>query len=250
MKHNYKLLLILFILLISYINTNGQERRWKRFELGPRIGIAMSAAIPFPLSDVPKGANGSPELNTSLGVFSFVNINDTWAIGLGFDVVKNSFNFDAKVVSQRYTSINPITGIKIVQYYTGPTKGSFEFNFIEFPLIARYKFSELFNAHFGLYFSYIYLHQFGVTAVGGKTGLNPDPDKQSPIPRFQYDFDDDLRNFDWGLTGGVSKTIIKHLEIGLMLDAGLNNIFQKNFKSLDYKMYQVHLRLNLTYNLL
>lgn len=244
-----KKVFISFVLILVSILTFGQELNYKKFELGPTIGINLGAALPFPFKDIPKGAQGSPDLNTSVGVFSYYNINDKWAIGTGFELSKNSFSFKADVVSQKYISTSKITGKKTILYYTGPTSGSFDFNYWLFPVEARYRFSDLYTATFGIWASWVYFHSFDVVAIGGKTGTNPDPDKQDPVPRVEYNFDDDLSSFNAGLTGGVQRKIIKNLYLDLKMKLGLFSVFKSGFDSIEYELYPIELKLGVTYNL-
>ncbi|MFA8450638.1 MAG: outer membrane beta-barrel protein [Bacteroidales bacterium] len=245
-----KILIISLLFLISSLQCLGQEKKTRKFELGPKVGLSLGAAIPFPLNKIPKGATAYPQINALLGVFSFYHISDFWCIGTGFDLSKNSFAFDANVKSQKYISTSPLTGRKQTLYYTGPTSGNFEFDYILFPIKAKFKFSKLYTATFGIYFSYVYFQKFEIEAIGGKTGLSPDPNMQNPTPRVDYDFNDDLSNFEWGLSGAVQRKILNHLFIELELELSPKTIFKKGFDSIDYKLYPFHIQIGLSYDLL
>ena len=61
MKKNSLLLISIFIVT----NVSAQSYKWSVY---PTLGIDMGGAIPLPLSDIPKGAGGTPKLNPALGL--------------------------------------------------------------------------------------------------------------------------------------------------------------------------------------
>ena len=52
-----------------------------------------------------------------------------------------------------------------------------------------------------------------------------------------YDFSSDLRNFQWGAQLGVDWKAFKHLKVYADLNWGMNDIFNKDFKTITFDMY-------------
>ena len=62
-----------------------------------------------------------------------------------------------------------------------------------------------------------------------------------------YDFSGDLRKFQWGVQAGVDWKAFKHLKVHADLNWGLNDIFNKDFKTVTFDMYAIYLNVGFGY---
>ena len=124
---------IYFIILISLLSIGAiaQDFKWSVY---PSLGIDMGGAVPFPFSDIPDGAGGTPKLNPLLGVGFEYNVHPKWNLAFEVNYHNLEFSARAKVISQ---SIN-----HGALYFSGDTKTDVELRQVEFPLISRWKAGE------------------------------------------------------------------------------------------------------------
>ena len=62
-----------------------------------------------------------------------------------------------------------------------------------------------------------------------------------------YDFSDELRKFQWGMQLGGEWKAYKHLSVYADLTWGLNDIFQKDFETINFAMYPIYLNIGFGY---
>ena len=62
-----------------------------------------------------------------------------------------------------------------------------------------------------------------------------------------YEFNSDLRSFQYGLQGGVSWRAFKHLALRANLSWGFNNIFKGSFKTVNFPLYPIYANLGFNY---
>ncbi len=63
-----------------------------------------------------------------------------------------------------------------------------------------------------------------------------------------YDFSADLRHFQWGLQAGAEWRAFKHLTVHADLSWGLNDIFKKDFQTIDFSMYPIYMNVGFGYS--
>ena len=102
----------------------------------------------------------------------------------------------------------------------------------------------------GPYFSYLMDGDFsGHVYEGYLRETNPTGDKinftNGAIAT--YDFSGDLRKFQWGVQAGVDWKAFKHLKVHADLNWGLNDIFNKDFKTVTFDMYAIYLNVGFGY---
>ena len=55
------------------------------------------------------------------------------------------------------------------------------------------------------------------------------------------------RKFQWGVQAGVDWKAFKHLKVHADLNWGLNDIFNKDFKTVTFDMYAIYLNVGFGY---
>lgn len=56
-----------------------------------------------------------------------------------------------------------------------------------------------------------------------------------------------MNHFQWGVQAGADWKAFKHLKIFADLTWGLNDIFQKDFQTISFAMYPIHLNFGFGY---
>ena len=140
-----------------------------------------------------------------------------------------------------------ITGLR---NWTGGVRTKVQNSYITIPVLAAYKLSPRTTLKLGPYFSYLMDGDFsGHVYEGYLRETNPTGDKinftNGAIAT--YDFSGDLRKFQWGVQAGVDWKAFKHLKVHADLNWGLNDIFNKDFKTVTFDMYAIYLNVGFGY---
>lgn len=241
----YKNLFVTFILILFSLTCFSQDRK---FNFYPNLAVDLGGAIPFPLSDIPDGAGGTPKPYPSLGVGSEYNLNEKWQFAFEVNYHLIAFSADADVVSQAF-----YWNDGSAQYYTGRTETDVELRMVEFPLISFYQLKEGRRLLFGLYYSRILEGRFQTKGINGiySPDKNITDNATLPGPEYtiEYDFNRYIDNYDYGILIGYRYSLNPRLYLWTRLNVGFKSIFVKDFMNIDYEMYQVRINLGFSYKL-
>lgn len=236
---------IFFILLAlgCFFKVFSQERK---FNFYPNIAVDLGGAIPFPLSDIPKGAGGTPKPYPSIGIGSEYNLNEKWQLGFEINYHLIAFSSNADVISQPFYFDDGSA-----QYFTGKTEADVELRMVEFPLIAFYKLKEGRRILFGAYYSRILEGRFNTKGINGIYSPDKDITDNATLPgpeyTIEYNFNEFIDNYDIGIMIGYRYIINHRFYLWGRLNVGFKSIFEKDFNNIDYEMYQVRLNLGVSY---
>lgn len=236
--------LILMLFFLGYLTTISAQDR--RINFYPNIAVDLGGAIPFPLSDIPDGAGGTPQPYPSLGIGSQYIINDKWQLGFEVNYHLIAFSSKADVVSQAFFFDDGSA-----QYYTGKTEADVELRFIEFPFIAFYQLKEGRRFLFGIYYSRILEGRFDTKGINGIYSPDKEITDNATLPgpeyTIEYSFNQHLDQYDYGVLIGYRYKINPRFYLWGRLNVGFKSIFEKNFENIEYEMYQVRLNLGISY---
>ncbi|MBU8891422.1 MAG: PorT family protein [Bacteroidales bacterium] len=239
-----KITLVILILTFS-VSVFSQNRK---FNFYPNIAVDLGGAIPFPLSDIPDGAGGTPKPYPSLGIGSVYNLNDNWQLALELNYHLIAFSATADVISQAFYFDDGSA-----QYYTGYTETDVELRMVEIPLIAFYKLKEDRRFLFGVYYSRILDGRFETKGINGIYSPDKEITDNAVLPgppiTIPYNFNENIDTYDYGVLIGYSYNLNHRLHLWARLNVGFKSIFQKNFINIDYEMYQVRINLGVSYEL-
>ncbi len=236
---------ILFILLTlgCFFKTFSQDQK---FNFYPNIAVDLGGAIPFPLSDIPEGAGGTPKPYPSIGIGSEYDLNEKWQLGFEINYHLIAFSSNADVVSQPFYFDDGSA-----QYFTGKTEADVELRMVEFPLIAFYKLKEGRRILFGAYYSRILEGRFNTKGINGIYSPDKDITDNATLPgpeyTIEYNFNEFIDKYDIGLMIGYRYNINHRFYLWGRLNVGFKSIFEKDFNNIDYEMYQVRLNLGVSY---
>ena len=71
--------ILISLILLTTLNCFSQD---KKLNIYPNLAVDLGGAIPFPLSDIPDGAGGTPKPYPSLGIGAEYNLNEKWQVAL------------------------------------------------------------------------------------------------------------------------------------------------------------------------
>ena len=230
MKRVSLLLLILFPVLLQ-----AQNLKWQVY---PLLGVDIGGSIPFPFSDIPKGAKFTPKPNPNIGLGVEYRLSEKWSLGLEASYHVLSFSAKADVRSQPFYFDNGIN----VLYFSGETSTDVRLRFLEFPLIAVYTINPKWSVTPGVYYSRILDGSFKTKGTNGVLSDDKSITDSAPLPGIvstSYNFNEFIDKWDAGLLVGVKYKTNRDINIWCRLQVGFKSIFVKEFDNIDYEMYQL-----------
>jgi len=235
----------LFLFIAFIFTVNAQERK---FNFYPNIAVDLGGAIPFPLSDIPDGAGGTPKPYPSLGIGSEYNLNEKWQLAFEVNYHLIAFSATAEVISQAFYNNDGS-----VLYFSGYTETDVELRMVEFPLIAFYKLKGGQRVLFGAYYSRILKgSRFETKGINGVSSPDKSITDNAVLPGlfdYPYNFNDDIDKYDYGVLIGYRYNLNHRLYLWARLNVGFKSIFVEEFNNIDYEMYQVRINLGVSYKL-
>ncbi|MBN1598880.1 MAG: outer membrane beta-barrel protein [Bacteroidales bacterium] len=236
-----------FHILILLLSINAYSQN-SILSIYPNLGVDVGGAIPFPFSDIPEDAGGTPKPYPTLGLGVNYEFNEEWSLSLECNYHLIAFSAKATVRSQ---PINNDDGTTVL-YFTGETKADVELRQVEFPLSANYKVGENWYVIFGGYYSRILEGTFYTEGKNGVLSNDRNITDNAILPGTaptQYDFNDKIDKWDAGIMIGYRYNISQKLFFWAKFHVGFKSIFQKDFKNIDYEMYQLRLSAGISYKL-
>lgn len=230
MKRVSLLLLILFPALLQ-----AQNLKWQVY---PLLGVDIGGSIPFPFSDIPKGAKFTPKPNPNIGLGVEYRLSEKWSLGLEASYHVLSFSAKADVRSQPFYFDNHTD----VLYFSGETSTDVRLRFFEFPLIGKYAINSRWSVEPGVYYSRILDGSFKTKGNNGVLSDDKSITDSAPLPGIvstSYNFNEFIDNWDAGLLIGVKYKTYKDINFWCRLQVGFKSIFVKEFNNIEYEMYQL-----------
>ena len=192
-----------------------------------RAGVNIGGTSPLPLpAEIRSIDSYKPGLAISIegNVTKWIDPQKKWGVGLGLRLESKSMNTKATVKNYGMEIFNDAGG-RTAGLWTGGVKTKADL-------------------------SYLVEGDFSGNVYEGHLRT---PDATGTAVYFEgdniatYDFSDDLRKFQWGIQAGGSWKAYRHLTVHADLQWGLNDIFQKDFKTITFSMYSIYLNLGFGY---
>lgn len=216
-----------------------KERPNPYFEV--RAGFEMGGTVPFPLPAQMRTIEGfSPLGNFSVQALANMPFNKRWEMLLGFRFERKGMTAESTVKDYNM-SIQSDDGGAITGRWTGFVSMSADQWMVTLPLEATFNITEVGRIRGGLYFGYVTKGKFygevkdGYLREGNPTGAKIEVGEEPQ----SFEFNDDMRRFQWGWTLGGEWRIYKGLSAFLDLDWGLNNIFVPEFETIAFDMHPI-----------
>ena len=200
------------------------------------------------MSDIPKGAGGTPKLNPVLGIGIEYRLEEKWLLSLEINYHNLEFSARADVRSQPFYFDNH----QEMLYFTGKTETNIELRFVEFPVVVSYRAGKNWSFLFGPYYSRILEGNFYTEGNDGVIS----PDKQITdnavmpgVAITNYNFNEYIDSYDLGLFIGYRYHFNHRIFFFGRFHWGFKSIFKKEFDNIDYEMYQLRLSIGASYSL-
>ncbi len=228
---------------------NADQNGW---EYEVRAGFAIGGTSPLP---IPEEIRSIDSYNPTLAlviegnVIRWLGKKHKWAIITGLRLENK--NMTAKATTKNYSmEIIGSDGNRLSGNWTGGVQTKVRNSYITLPVLAAYQVSPRWRLKAGAYISYLMDGGFsGYVYEGYLREGNPTGEKVNFYDGAiaTYDFDDDLRDWAFGVQIGADWRAFKHLNIFADLTWGLNDIFKSDFKTITFAMYPIYLNIGFGY---
>lgn len=249
MNKNRLAFLILFVSVLSQQAFAGDGIR-----LHARAGYSVGATSPI---GVPDGVSGIDAFRLTpsftVGIDASYPLDQRWAIAVGLRFERKAM--DADISAQSYhmelrKGTDAIEGV-----FTGHVSQQVGLTMLSVPIYALWQASPKWHLKAGPYLSLLLTKDFSGTASdgylrqGGPTGpkitIGDTPDTWAT-----YDFSDEMRSLQMGITLGVDWQALPLLALSLDLGIGLTGIFPSSFSTVEQPLYPLYGTVGVCYNIL
>lgn len=243
--------LIVLMIVSSIFTLSSQEETDNRFEhkiiAGFNIGATTPTSIPAEIRSID---TWWPQFTPQLGYNVAYKLNQKWGLGSGISLDYKGMGTRA-TVKYIYTSIVIEDGSNdaLEGYFVGKNETVVKLAYATIPLYATFNINQSWQLRAGGYASYLFSGKFSGTASDGYIRVNEPTGEKVEITKASFDFNDKLRNFDFGLILGAERKINDRFGIYSNLNWGLTSIFPSDFRAIDFNMYNIYLTIGLTYKL-
>lgn len=221
------------------------------FEYEVEAGLNIGGASPIPLpAEIRKIDGFDPGLNLMLGAkaVKWFSPASKWGIGVAIRFETKGMTTNATVKNYGMEIIDD--GARVAGRWTGKVHTHYKSSQFTLPVTAEFRLNNRWSFNAGPYIAVAmentfdgYVHD-GYLREGDPTGEKAVFEGDS---RAVYDFSDDLRTFQWGLTAGASWVAYKHLSVNANLSWGCEGIFKSSFKTITFSMYPIYLNIGFGY---
>lgn len=251
--------ILLIAMVFAGLAAKAQSERpgsiWRSVALGleyeVNAGMNIGGASPIPLpAEIRAIDSYQPHLNLQIGtsITKWFSKDGKWGVMSGFRL--ESKGMETKATVKNYGMEIIQDGKKLSGKWTGHVQTKYSTQQLTVPIVAVYRFNERWKMNLGPYFAYAFTNSFdGYVYDGYLREGNPTGNKVTfeDDARATYDFGDNLRRFQWGLQCGGSWRAFKRLSVNANLTWGLNDIFEKSFKTVTFNMYPIYFNVGFGY---
>lgn len=218
------------------------------FSVDAFLNIGGASPLPLP-AEIRKIDEFNPNLNLGIGVQATKWIPFTRcgvAVGLRFE--QKSMDTKARVKNYGMTMLSD--GTELSGRWTGRVSTHYQSQQLAIPVLVVVKCNRFIDFQAGPYFAYAMRNNFNGYVSDGYLRVNdPTGDKQifEGDAQATYDFENDLRDFQWGAQAGIAWKPLNHLRVIANLEWGLNDIFESSFKTISFNMYPIFFNVGFGY---
>lgn len=227
---------------------NLQQMNKKGWELELKAGLNIGGATPLGLPREIRHINSfDPKLNGTLEC-AVTKWFGRWGVASGLRLEAKRMSTGATVKNYHTAIIQ--NGDQVAGYFTGYDKTDYNSNDLTLPITANYRVNPRWKVRGGMFFSYCLSREFngyvsdGYLRNGTPTGEKVTFDNGSSA---DYNFDDDLRKFNYGVQVGASWNAYKHFSLFGDLAYSFKNIFKSDFHTVAFTMHPIYLNMGFGY---
>ncbi len=222
------------------------------FSVKARVGYNIGGTAPLSVPATIRSID-SFRLTPSVMIGADVNflLTDNWGVMTGLRYENKAM--DTEVTTKGYRMEVVKGDSKIEGLFTGHVKQEVTEWMLTLPILGTYQIGESVTLKAGPYFSLLLNKDFSGIASDGYLRQNNPTGPRINMGNKEgewatYDFSDELRNIQMGLTIGADWQILQHFGLSTDLNWGLTGIFNKDFKTVEQTLYPIYGTIGLYYN--
>lgn len=220
-------LILISVVIASVSQTEGQNRSW---------GIKGGVNLGTPYMKPEEGSSGSLGIGPRVGAFMRLKFKENLYFQVEALYSVKGGNYKTPVSGDTiYEQIILGDTFYIPTWYTGWVEGEFGNIYIDFPLQARYQFSDRFGMLFGPQVSYL---------IRGKNKGTADiqiGENYSTVYDEPFDISDKINKWDYSVVLAASYESYSRLNFDIGLSFGLRSIFEESYSEIDGIVRNIYL---------
>jgi len=235
-----KILIILLILKILVQTSFAEEGHGGFWDFFAKIGFNLGGTMPRPMpSSISKVESYSPNLNPAIEAEAIKWLSKKVGVSTGLRFENKGMKSTASV-KEYSMNFGDFHG-----KFKGTVDTEMSFNYLGLPVSAHYALMENCFVYAGAYYAYLINGEFkGVASDGILNGGNG----KIEVNREEYNFSNELRNHDAGLSIGMNFfPYNEHLLLSLNFNYGLVSVFSSDFNGIEDDMQNVYGKFSVGY---
>jgi len=230
-----RILLILILVQITFANEK-QAGLWDFFA---KIGVNLGGTMPRPMpNSISKVESYSPNLNPAIEAEAIKWLSKKVGVSTGLRFENKGMKSTASV-KEYSMNFGDFHG-----KFKGTVDTEMNFNYLGLPITAHYALMENCFVYAGAYYAYLLNGKFkGISDGSINDGVAP-----FNVDHEEYDFSNELRNHDAGLSIGLNfLPYNEHILVSLGFNYGLVSVFSNDFNGIADDMQNVYGKLSVGY---
>ncbi len=211
------------------------------------IGVQIGASTPLPVPARLSGFKWSPDFCPQLAWDITILKNEKKGLKTGLRIERKGMTAGAYAY-QMYTQIT-IDDAKTKGYFTGYTETNIDILYLSIPLLYTRKFNDNWVANFGAYAAFKLTASFTGAVKNGYMRIDSPIGNRTNIDYEAFEFNDQIRVFDYGLMASCEKKLSKKLSAKAEISWGFSPVMKNSFRGLEYKLYNIYGLLGIIYQL-
>lgn len=244
---------ILFIAAIfSFFNSQFSICRADSLDVRIRAGYNIGGTSPLPMPATIRSIDAFRLTPSFLvGGDVILPLGDRFGLSAGLHLENKGM--DADVTVKSYSMEMKKGNSQISGLFTGHVSQQVTQWMLTMPINFEFRISN-FEIKFGPYFSLLLKKEFNGIASDGYLRQGDPTGPRIKIGNKEgewatYDFSDEMRSLQWGLSLGLDCQIERHFGLSVDLNWGLSGIFNSDFKTVEQTLYPLYGCIGLFYNL-
>lgn len=223
--------------------------------LGIRIRTSynMGATSPLPLPASIRSIDAfHPTASLAVGADVTCHLGERFGLTAGVRFENKGMN--AEVTVKSYPMEMTKGSSQLNGLFTGHVKQKVTQWMLTMPLQASFSLSQSVSVKGGPYFSLLVSKSFSGIAFDGYLRQGNPTGPKIEIGNTEgewatYDFSDNIRSLQWGISVGLDWLITHHIGFSADLFWGLSGLFQSDFKTVEQTLYPIYGSIGVSYQL-
>ena len=225
----------------------------EELQLRARVGYSIGGTTPVPLPETIRSID-SYSLTPSFmaGIDAQLPLNQKWGISVGLHFENKAMSSD--VTTKAYHMEMVKGDSKLMGLFTGHINQKVTQWMFTIPVQATLQLGQKLSLRGGPYLSMLTSKKFyGIASDGYLRENNPTGSKilmgNKEGEWATYDFNDDMRTFQFGIGVGADWQVHKRIGVSADLNWGLTGIFSSDFKPIEQTLYPIYATIGVFYRL-